>query len=90
MLATAALSSSVGTGLACGAFGVPLASYHRRRKPKLLPTQPLKARRVPRRLVAEERGVVLATLNVVGGFVVTDRMLEMFKGRQPPSKQPTK
>ena len=28
--------------------------------------------------------VVLATLNVVGGFVVTDRMLEMFKGRRPP------
>lgn len=26
--------------------------------------------------------VVLATINVVGGFVVTDRMLEMFKGRQ--------
>jgi NAD(P) transhydrogenase subunit alpha len=25
--------------------------------------------------------VVLATLNMVGGFVVTDRMLEMFKGR---------
>jgi NAD(P) transhydrogenase subunit alpha len=25
--------------------------------------------------------VVLATLNVVGGFVVTDRMLEMFKGK---------
>ena len=25
--------------------------------------------------------VVLATANVVGGFVVTDRMLEMFKGR---------
>jgi NAD(P) transhydrogenase subunit alpha len=25
--------------------------------------------------------VVLATLNVVGGFVVTDRMLEMFKAR---------
>jgi NAD(P) transhydrogenase subunit alpha len=25
---------------------------------------------------------VLATINVVGGFVVTDRMLEMFKGRQ--------
>lgn len=24
-------------------------------------------------------GVVLGTLNVVGGFVVTDRMLEMFK-----------
>jgi H+-translocating NAD(P) transhydrogenase subunit alpha len=30
--------------------------------------------------------VLLATLNVVGGFVVTDRMLEMFKGRQPPAK----
>jgi H+-translocating NAD(P) transhydrogenase subunit alpha len=25
--------------------------------------------------------VLLATTNVVGGFVVTDRMLEMFKGR---------
>jgi H+-translocating NAD(P) transhydrogenase subunit alpha len=30
--------------------------------------------------------VILATLNVVGGFVVTDRMLEMFKGRQSPSR----
>jgi NAD(P) transhydrogenase subunit alpha len=28
--------------------------------------------------------VTLATTNVVGGFVVTDRMLEMFKGRQSP------
>ncbi|MBV9688444.1 MAG: NAD(P) transhydrogenase subunit alpha [Ktedonobacteraceae bacterium] len=26
--------------------------------------------------------VVLATINVVGGFVVTDRMLDMFKARQ--------
>jgi H+-translocating NAD(P) transhydrogenase subunit alpha len=26
--------------------------------------------------------VVLATINVVGGFVVTDRMLEMFKARR--------
>lgn len=26
--------------------------------------------------------VILGTLNVVGGFVVTDRMLEMFKGKQ--------
>jgi NAD(P) transhydrogenase subunit alpha len=25
--------------------------------------------------------VVFGTINVVGGFVVTDRMLEMFKGR---------
>jgi NAD(P) transhydrogenase subunit alpha len=29
--------------------------------------------------------VVLATVNLVGGFVVTDRMLEMFKGRARPS-----
>jgi proton-translocating NAD(P)+ transhydrogenase subunit alpha len=28
--------------------------------------------------------VALGTGNVVGGFVVTDRMLEMFKGRKPP------
>ncbi len=27
--------------------------------------------------------VVLATANLVGGFVVTDRMLEMFGGRKP-------
>jgi NAD(P) transhydrogenase subunit alpha len=27
--------------------------------------------------------VVLAAANVVGGFVVTDRMLEMFKRREP-------
>jgi len=30
--------------------------------------------------------IILATLNVVGGFVVTDRMLEMFKGRQSPAR----
>ena len=36
--------------------------------------------------------VILATINVVGGFVVTDRMLEMFKGRstsKPASKTPS-
>ena len=27
--------------------------------------------------------VLLATLNIVGGFVVTDRMLEMFKVKSP-------
>ncbi|HVB71318.1 MAG TPA: NAD(P) transhydrogenase subunit alpha [Acidimicrobiales bacterium] len=27
--------------------------------------------------------VILATLNVVGGFVVTDRMLEMFRAKKP-------
>jgi NAD(P) transhydrogenase subunit alpha len=31
--------------------------------------------------------VVLATLNLVGGFVVTDRMLEMFKGRTGPGRK---
>ena len=30
--------------------------------------------------------VVLGTLNVVGGFVVTDRMLEMFKKKTPTKK----
>ena len=30
--------------------------------------------------------MVLAAANVVGGFVVTDRMLEMFKKREPPPK----
>ncbi len=28
--------------------------------------------------------VVLGTINVVGGFVVTDRMLEMFKKKKAP------
>src|SRR5260370_3313883 len=27
--------------------------------------------------------VVLGTLNVIGGFIVTDRMLGMFKGKKP-------
>jgi proton-translocating NAD(P)+ transhydrogenase subunit alpha len=31
--------------------------------------------------------VILATANVVGGFVVTDRMLEMFKKREEPRKE---
>ena len=30
--------------------------------------------------------MILATLNVVGGFVVTDRMLEMFKAKAPKPK----
>ncbi len=32
--------------------------------------------------------VVLASANVVGGFVVTDRMLEMFKKREPRERNP--
>jgi len=38
--------------------------------------------RTPLEIVLGFVAVVLATTNVVGGFVVTDRMLEMFKGRQ--------
>jgi len=30
--------------------------------------------------------VVLGTINVVGGFVVTDRMLQMFRARPRPAK----
>ena len=30
--------------------------------------------------------IILATINMVGGFVVTDRMLEMFKGKKGGSK----
>ena len=33
-------------------------------------------------LVLSILAVVLATINMVGGFVVTDRMLEMFKGKK--------
>ncbi|HEY0228540.1 MAG TPA: proton-translocating transhydrogenase family protein, partial [Mycobacterium sp.] len=29
--------------------------------------------------------VVFGTLNVIGGFIVTDRMLGMFKGKKPVS-----
>ncbi len=39
----------------------------------------------PSNIIAQALGfvaVVLGTLNVVGGFVVTDRMLEMFKKKK--------
>jgi NAD(P) transhydrogenase subunit alpha len=32
--------------------------------------------------------VAFGTINVVGGFLVTDRMLEMFKGKKPDPKAP--
>jgi H+-translocating NAD(P) transhydrogenase subunit alpha len=35
------------------------------------------------RVVLALLGVILGTINVVGGFVVTDRMLEMFRKRGP-------
>lgn len=31
--------------------------------------------------------IVLATINMVGGFVVTDRMLEMFKPKKSPANK---
>ena len=31
--------------------------------------------------------IVLATINMIGGFVVTDRMLEMFKGKKSEKKE---
>jgi H+-translocating NAD(P) transhydrogenase subunit alpha len=31
--------------------------------------------------------IVLATINMVGGFVVTDRMLQMFKGKPKAKKE---
>jgi NAD(P) transhydrogenase subunit alpha len=47
-----------------------------------LPGQPAWVRAVSLAAVA------LGTLNVVGGFVVTDRMLEMFKKREEPARAP--
>jgi NAD(P) transhydrogenase subunit alpha len=35
----------------------------------------------PLRIILALIGVTLGTINVVGGFVVTDRMLEMFRKR---------
>ncbi|HEY1734117.1 MAG TPA: NAD(P) transhydrogenase subunit alpha [Acidimicrobiales bacterium] len=42
----------------------------------------------PAQLTLGFLAVFLATLNIVGGFVVTDRMLEMFKGK--PADRPAK
>ena len=42
----------------------------------------------PAQLTLGFLAVVLATLNVVGGFVVTDRMLHMFKAKPTDRKTP--
>ena len=34
--------------------------------------------------------IVFGTINIVGGFLVTDRMLEMFKGKKPDSVEEPK
>jgi NAD(P) transhydrogenase subunit alpha len=31
--------------------------------------------------------IVFGMINIVGGFLVTDRMLEMFKGKKPPKTE---
>ena len=50
-----------------------------------LPGQPIWLR------IVTLAAVALATGNVVGGFLVTDRMLEMFKRRKPaPADEPEK
>lgn len=41
-------------------------------------------------LVVALIAVLLATVNLVGGFVVTDRMLEMFGGRKNVKKETAK
>ena len=33
--------------------------------------------------------IAFGTINVVGGFLVTDRMLEMFKGKPEPPRRPS-
>jgi NAD(P) transhydrogenase subunit alpha len=33
--------------------------------------------------------VAFGTINVIGGFLVTDRMLEMFKAKDPPTPEET-
>ncbi len=42
----------------------------------------------PAQLVLGFVAVFLATLNLVGGFVVTDRMLEMFRGKPVARRSP--
>jgi NAD(P) transhydrogenase subunit alpha len=41
----------------------------------------------PLRIVLALIGVLLGRINVVGGFVVTDRMLEMFRKRPEPKSE---
>ncbi len=63
MRAITELASTVGTRRACGAFGLPPATYYRRLT--AVPDSALqpKPRRSPRRLTPDERATVLSTLN---------------------------
>lgn len=64
MAATIELAGHVPSSMACRAFAVPRSSFYRRRKPAIdRPVVASRRRVVPRRLEAEERAAVLATLN---------------------------
>jgi H+-translocating NAD(P) transhydrogenase subunit alpha len=41
----------------------------------------------PLELILGALAVLLGAINLVGGFVVTDRMLEMFKPKKEPARQ---
>ena len=36
------------------------------------------------RIAAVGMAIAFGSINVIGGFLVTDRMLEMFKAKEPP------
>jgi putative transposase len=64
MRAATDLSEHVSHSAACAGFGVSRSSFYRRRRPReSKPTTGMIARAVRRRLSAEERAAVLATLN---------------------------
>jgi NAD(P) transhydrogenase subunit alpha len=42
----------------------------------------------PLQIILALAAVILSTINIVGGVVVTDRMLEMFKGRDRTQARP--
>lgn len=44
------------------------------------------AAETPLELILGALAVLLGAINLVGGFVVTDRMLEMFKPKKAPAK----
>lgn len=45
------------------------------------------ATETPLELILGALAVLLGAINLVGGFVVTDRMLEMFKPKKTPARQ---
>ena len=50
---------------------------------------PRTALRYPWTIIVIVIAILLGSINLVGGFVVTDRMLEMFKPKKPaPTEKP--